>query len=384
MSAASADAAIDVRGVKTAPETWISPLTGSMPLHFGDGAVEMLPAFLEELRPDKVFIISDHRVFDIHGAFLLQLLPGRLAPEVIRIPEGESEKSLSSLESICKELFDRGATKSSVVVNFGGGVVLNVGGLSASLCYRGLRFVQVPTTMMAQSDVIVSNKQGVNFAGGKNRLGVFATPKAAFADPRFCATEPPRQLRAALVEYAKNAVLLGGAHFDAALRFFEQGDLFSPAGLRLLLRSSLEQKFEIARLDPTEREFGMVLEYGHTVGHAVEGLSQGRVLHGEAVYHGMNVAGRLANRLGIFPDVEYKRQSLLLSHIRGIPTVPPDISVGQILQAAHRDNKKKDPGLSFILLQAIGRPHRTGPTVLTSVSEEDLRQVLLEYRDALL
>jgi 3-dehydroquinate synthase len=116
----------------------------------------------------------------------------------------------------------------------------------------------------------------------------------------------------------------------------------------------------------------------------VEGLSQGRVLHGEAVYHGMNVAGRLANRLGIFPDVEYKRQSLLLSHIRGIPTVPPDISVGQILQAAHRDNKKKDPGLSFILLQAIGRPHRTGPTVLTSVSEEDLRQVLLEYRDALL
>ena len=376
---------VPMRGqVKTAPETWISPLAGNMPIHFGDGALDLLPSFLEELRPDKVFIVSDHHVFDIHGAFLLQLLPGDLAPEVIRIPEGEGEKNLASLELIARELFERGATKSSVVVNFGGGVVLNVGGLAASLCYRGLRFVHVPTTMMAQSDVIVSNKQGVNFAGGKNRLGLFSTPMAAFADPRLCATEPMRQLRAALVEYAKNALILGGAHYGAAMAFFEDGDPLSPANLRRLLRSSLEQKFEIARLDPTEREFGMVLEYGHTVGHAVECLSQGRVLHGEGVYHGMNVAGRLANAMGLLPDAEFKNQSLLLGRIRGIPGIPADISVGQILKAVQHDNKKKDANLAFILLQAVGRPHRSGPTVLTSVPEETLRLALLEYRDALL
>ena len=96
-------------------------------------------------------------------------------------------------------------------MNFGGGVVLNLGGLAASLMYRGIRFVHVPTTLMAQSDVIVSNKQGINFASGKNRLGVFTVPAAAFADPRFYATESPRQLRASLVEYCKNAILLGGA-----------------------------------------------------------------------------------------------------------------------------------------------------------------------------
>ncbi len=315
---------------------------------------------------------------------MLQLLHGRFAPEVIRIPEGENEKKLSNLEFLCKELFDRGATKSSVVVNFGGGVVLNIGGLSASLAYRGIRFLQVPTTLMAQSDVIVSNKQGINFDGGKNRLGVFSVPQAAFADPRFISTEPPRQLRAALVEYCKNAIILGGAHFDAALRYFEEGDVFSPAKLRRLLRFSLEQKFEIAKQDPGERGFGLILEYGHTVGHAVECLSQGRVLHGEAVYHGMNVAGRLANILGIFPDAEYKRQSLLLGRLRSIPSLPADISVGQILQGVQRDNKKKDKDLAFILMRGIGRPHRNGNSVLTPVAEEALRQVLLEYRDALL
>src|SRR5690606_24062458 len=130
------------------------------------------------------------------------------------------------------ELFDRGATRSSVVVTFGGGVVLNVGGLAAGLVYRGIRFVHVPTTLMAQSDVIVSNKQGINFGGGKNRLGLFATPAAALCDPRFFATETPRQVRAALVEYAKNAILLGGAHYENALETFREkcgaGDALAP------------------------------------------------------------------------------------------------------------------------------------------------------------
>ena len=371
--------------IKTAVETWVSPLLGNMPIFFGDGAAAQLPQFLDQQQFDKVFIVTDPRVFDLHGAFLMQLFPGLFSPEVIRIPEGENGKNLVNLEGICKELFDRGATKNSLVLNFGGGAVLNVGGLAASLCYRGLRFIQIPTTMMAQSDVIVSNKQGINFAGGKNRLGLFATPLAAFADPRFCRTEAPRSLKSALVEFAKNAILLGGEEFEQVVDFLSESENdFSSERLNQLLRASLLQKFAIAKLDPSEKNFGLVLEYGHTVGHAIEGLSQGRMLHGEAVYHGMNIEGRLANLIGLFPDTEYKRQSLLLSRIRGIPSVPADISVGQLMQSVHRDNKKRDAGLSFVLLQAIGQPHFTGPSVLTSVSEDALRQVLLEYRDALL
>jgi 3-dehydroquinate synthase len=365
-------------------ETWISPLAGGMPIHFGDGAVEKLPELLTTLAPDKVFVVSDPHVFDLYGAYLVQMLGPRFAPEVILVPEGENEKKMANLEVLCGELFDRGATKSSVVVNFGGGVVLNLGGLAASLVYRGIRFLHVPTTLMSQSDVIVSNKQGINFAGGKNRLGLFAVPQAAFCDPRFFATESPRQLRAALVEYCKNALLLGGIHYDNAVAAFESGDILGAASLRQLLRYSLEQKFEIAKLDPTERAFGLVLEYGHTVGHATEFLSQGRLLHGEAVYHGMMVAGRLANTLGYFSDAEHAKQKDLLGRLKGIPAIPTDISVGQIMQGAQRDNKKRDKGLAFILLEGIGKPRVSGGSVLTPVPETALEQALLEYRDAVL
>ena len=368
-------------------ETWVSPLTGNTPIHFGDGAADKLPGILGELAPDRVFVVSDPHVFDLYGAFLVQLLGPRFAPEVVLIPEGENEKKLENLETLCEELFDRGATRSSVVVPFGGGVVLNVGGLAAGLVYRGIRFVHVPTTLMAQSDVIISNKQGINFAGGKNRLGLFASPAASLCDPRFFATESKRQLRAALVEYAKNAVLLGGAHYDNALEAFS-GDPLSGAALRRVLRLSLEQKFEIARLDPGERAYGLVLEYGHTVGHAAEYLSQGRLLHGEAVFHGMMVAGRVANMLGILPDAELAKQRALLDRVGAVPPIPADISVGQIVQAARRDNKKRDHNLAFILMDAVGQPHRTrterGESVLTPVPEEALRQALTEYRDALL
>ena len=360
-------------------ETMISPLAGHMPIHLGDGALDLLPGLLQGLSPDKVIIISDPHVFDLYGTFLIQILSSQFALEVILIPEGEGEKKLSTFESLCKELFERGATKSTVVVNFGGGVVLNIGGMAASMIYRGIRFVHVPTTLMAQSDVIVSNKQSVNFAGGKNRLGLFSLPVAAFADPRFFATEMPRQLRASLVEYCKNAILLGGAHFETARRFFAEGNPLAPGKLRQLLRYSLEQKFEIAKQDPTERGFGLILEYGHTIGHVVEFLSQGRVLHGEAVFHGMNVAGRLANKLGILPDAEHNKQMQLLGSIPEIPGIPAEISVGQIMQSVQRDNKKRDKGLAFILMQAIGKPHRHGESMLTTVPEEVLHQILLDY-----
>src|SRR5687768_6933824 len=135
---------------KRPSEVWTSPLEGGMPIHFGEGAADSLPGLLDALRPDKIVIVSDNRTFGLHGAFLLQLLSAHFAPEIILIPEGEGEKSMANLETICQGLFERGITKSSVVVNFGGGVVLNIGGLSASLVYRGIRFVQVPTTLMAQ------------------------------------------------------------------------------------------------------------------------------------------------------------------------------------------------------------------------------------------
>ncbi len=372
-------------------QTLLSPLLGNMPIHYGARAIEYLPELLKNLNPDKVFILSDHHVFRLYGSSILQLLSSRYAPETILIPEGENEKKISNLEFICEEIFERGVTKSSLVLNLGGGVILNMGGLAASLVYRGIRFVQIPTTLMAQSDVIISNKQGINFGGGKNRLGLYNSPVCAIADSRFFKSESPRQIKAAMVEYAKNALLLGGKHFIEASRFFALEDKTSAFNLQHMLENSLAQKFEIARLDPLEKGLGLMLEYGHTVGHALEYLSQGRLLHGEAVYHGMNIAGMLAVQKGIMSTAEWKKQSVLLSHIQGIPTIPADISIGQILQTVQRDNKKVGQDIAFIILKAIGDVYRpnyafsgSSASVLTPVTVTELSPVLAEYWDALL
>jgi len=185
-----------------------------------------------------------------------------------------------------------------------------------------------------------------------------------------------------MVEYCKNAILLGGAHYQTAMDFFAAGDWYEEPKLAALLRHSLTQKFEIARLDPKEKGLGLMLEYGHTVGHALEWISQGRMLHGEAVYHGMQVAGLLANRMGILPDAELRNQSLLLQNLHCIPSIPAEISIGQILQAVQRDNKKTAKGLAFILMQGIGRVHREDPkqdSVLTAVPEAELAATLQAY-----
>lgn len=365
-------------------QSLVSPLNGESPIHYGENAVDLLPDLVRSLRPDKVFVISDRKVFQLYGSFLLHRFDQGEAPEVILIPSGELEKNLENLTWVCQELFDRGATKSSLVINFGGGVVLNLGGMAASLVYRGIRFLHVPTTLMAQSDVIVSNKQGINFAGGKNRLGLFSTAVASIADPRFFGTEPLRQIKAALVEWCKNALLLGGMHYERALAYFEQGDGFSTHRLRTMVGHSLEQKFAIAELDPGERKYGLILEYGHTVGHALEFLAQGRLLHGEAVYHGLRVAGRLSHAMGLLPADELAKQEKLLDHLHCMPSIPPEFSVAQILQGVRKDNKKENKGHSFVLLKAIGEPHRHGESVMIPVQEETLQQVLLDYRDSLL
>jgi len=365
-------------------ECWTSPLAGHAKVHFGRGAFDLLPDLLAAENPDKVFVITDPKVFGLYRAPLMHLLAEGFTLETLLIPEGETEKTLGNLEKVCNELFERGITRSSIVVTFGGGVVLNLGGLAASLAYRGVRLFHVPTTLMAQSDVIISNKQGINFAGGKNRLGVFHAPVASLADPRFCKTESLRQLKAAMAEYAKNALLLGGKHFDEAVAFFAGGDWFADAKLDKLLRDSLAQKFEIARLDPREKGLGLMLEYGHTVGHALEWLCHGRLLHGEAVWHGMNVAGLLANRMGLLPDEEYRKQTSLLQHLACIPSIPAEISVGQIMQSVQKDNKKTAQGLGFVLLESVGKVHSHGQGVLTPIDETLLHDVIKAYRGATL
>lgn len=372
---------------------WKSPLWGHTPILEGHDSLKALTKFIEESQPDKLFVLSDPTILKYHQQRLFESFPSTIRSQVetITIPCGEQNKSLGNLEYICQTILNKGGSKRSLLLNFGGGVVLNIGGLAASLLYRGIPFIHVPTTFLAQSDVIVSNKQSVNFAGSKNKLGCFTPAHGVFLTTEWVHTEPPRQVYAALVEYCKNALILGKEHYSTALATLERiqkspSCLFEE--LPGILRDSLKQKFIIAELDPHEGGEGLILEYGHTAGHALEQISEGSLFHGEAVWHGMHVAGRIAQLLGVFSKEDLKKQQELLNLIPNIPNLAdtvPHLGPKRWLQGIHKDNKKIDAGFHWILLSAVGRIHRTGKHApLTPVSQEITLQALQEYCHAVL
>jgi len=367
---------------RTDINTQYSPLLGNTPIHFGKSSIEYLPEILAELAPDRLFIISDTTVYPIHSEILKNNIPEKYEYHEVIIDPGESTKNLANLDSICETLFSQGCTRSSLVLNFGGGVILNLGGMAASLVYRGIRFIQIPTTLLAQSDVIVSNKQSINFAGSKNRLGVFSPAQAVIIDPQWLATEPVRQTRSAMVEYCKNALILGQDNYQKAIKVCQS----DPSGgdFEKIILDSLQQKFEIARKDPTEKQFGLILEYGHTAGHAIEYLSNGKLYHGEAIWHGLNIAGDLGVEIGIFDRDENKKQKDLLSLIPCIPPLPEFIDTKMVCRELLKDNKKTGDGIQFVLLSRLGTVAKTDSSILTPVDDEVLEKVIHHYLNAVL
>ncbi len=363
-------------------KTTFSPLEGKMPIYFGRSSIEVLPNVIKETSPDKIFILSDTTVYPLHKEGLLAQIDSSIPVFEWIMDPGENNKSLQSLEQICEFMFDKGASKSSLLINFGGGVILNLGGLAGSMLYRGISFLQVPTTLLAQSDVIVSNKQSVNFAGSKNRLGVFCTPKAAIVDSQWLSTEPVRQIRSALVEYCKNALILGGEHYEKALKVCSSNP--SQQDLDNVIYDSLQQKFEIARKDPSERKFGLILEYGHTAGHAIEYLSNGKFYHGEAVWHGLHIAGDLGEAMGVFAPEDNLKQKRLLKLIHCIPPINDFVNPDNLFREIQKDNKKTGDDTKFVLLSRIGKVATHGSSVLTHVNSDVLKHILSQYLNAVL
>lgn len=361
------------------PKKLISPLVGETPLFFGKDSVSHLKFLLSDLLPDKIAIIADERVLEFHRKRLQEFLPPEIPTHWITLQAGETNKNWNNLEILCLELFQAKLTKTSIVINFGGGVTLNMGGLAASLVYRGLRFIQVPTSFLAQSDVIVSNKQSINFAGGKNRLGAYQPATAVIIDPQWLSTENDRLQRAALIEYAKNALLLGEPHYGRALAHLglKERPLYS------ILERSLEQKFEIAHRDPTEKGYGLALEYGHTVGHALEYHSHGQLLHGEAVWFGMQFAGVISVKMGFLQEEDYQNHQKLLELCRPNVNLPP-IEISQFLDLLDKDNKKIGNEHRFILLDKIGQVHQEDHSLLTKVPQNLLINTAKEMLNALL
>lgn len=330
-----------------------------------DYEVVVAPGALKELgqrllalgNVGPVVLVTNPTVRTLYGKTTeASLREAGIDPVFAEIPDGERYKTMATLETILDAALSRGADRSSVIVALGGGVVGDLAGFAAATLYRGVRLYMVPTTLLAQVDSSVGGKTGINRPHGKNLVGAFHQPSGVLADTATLATLPEREYRAGLAEVIKYGVILDAEFFARLERNAEALNARDPELLGEVVERCVQLKAYVVERDERERGLRRLLNFGHTVGHAVEkATGYSRLLHGEAVSIGMVVAARLSAVLGVCgPEVEARVRTL--SSALGLPTaIPADVDPAVVVDAVAYDKKAHGDKVVFVVAEAIGR-----------------------------
>ena len=353
------------------------PIPGrSYEVTIGSGVVDAAGSILPDLgRAAHAFVIVDAAVADPWLSRLTEALEGRSLHIVpLTVPSGEAAKTMDVYGTLLHQLASQEAHRDDVVVALGGGTVGDLAGFVASTYMRGLGLIQVPTTLIGQLDAAVGGKTAVNLPEGKNLVGTFHQPLAVLCDVKALATLPDRDFRSGLAEVAKYGLALDPELLERLER--DPGPVLArePMALEALVTRCVRIKAATVAADERDAAGRLFLNYGHTLGHALERLDAfaGRS-HGEAVAIGMVFAARLAVSRGLAGEQVTQRTARVLTSL-GLETDGPLPSARDILTAFRMD-KKFHGGVRFVLLRAVG-----DPTVVEGVTEEELRTVLREMR----
>lgn len=285
----------------------------------------------------------------------------------IELPDGEAHKSIATMQTILDRLATSGAGRDTTVIALGGGVVGDIAGFAAACYMRGVAFIQVPTTLLAQVDSSVGGKTGVNHPKGKNLVGAFHQPSAVLIDTSTLSTLPDRELKAGLAEVIKHGAICDIEFFAWLEENMQKLLRKEPPALAHAVRRSCEIKAEVVADDEREAGRRAILNFGHTFGHAIEHcLGYGKWLHGEAVAAGMVMAAELSG----LDTAGVARLSALIEQA-GLPSRPPEIGADSWMQAMGMDKKVKQDQLRFVLLHALGNAHIT-----SHYDHELLRQLI--------
>jgi 3-dehydroquinate synthase len=344
-------------------------------IDIGEGKLASVGETLRSLRAGgRVAVVTDTHVGPLYAAKVTDSL-GRagFTHRTFTIPAGEESKSVRRLVELWNGFIESGMDRNSTVVAVGGGVVGDLAGFAAATFMRGIRLVQVPTTVVACVDSAVGGKTAVDLESGKNLVGAFHQPAAVLVDPAALRTLPPRELRAGLAEVIKYGVIMDERLF---------GDL--EAGIERLLRSEpdftgevirrcCELKAEVTAQDERDAGRRAILNYGHTVGHALEKVAGfGTLLHGEAVAAGMVAASRIAGKLRLVAGDVTSRQKVLLERT-GLPVTLGQANSAAVIEAMRRDKKTTEGRLNLVLPTRIGQV-----LVVKDVAPETVAEVLEE------
>lgn len=328
----------------------------SYPILVAAGALSLVGAELAKRGVGrKVVLVSDPAIARLHAESLVRSL-GQAGFDVaqVAVPAGEQAKRLEVASDLWDRLLDAGCDRTSTVVALGGGAVGDVAGFAAATYMRGMNFVQVPTTLLAQVDASSGGKTAINHPRGKNLIGAFHQPRLVIVDPVVLTTLPEREFRSGLAEVIKHGIVLDAGYFHDLETSIPQLLARDLATLEWVVAGSCRLKARVVERDEQEAELRWVLNYGHTVGHALEAATGfRRWAHGEAVSLGIAAEARLAERLGIGSPATTERQLRLLSAV-GLPVKGLQVDPAIVVEALSRDKKSRDGRVSFVFAPEIG------------------------------
>jgi len=325
----------------------------SYPIAIGSGLLDRLPQFVAPLAPTSVTIVTNEVVGPLYAQRALRALTG-ITTRVVELPDGEQHKGWTTVSHVLNALVTARVDRRGVIIALGGGVIGDIAGFAASIFMRGIRYVQVPTTLLAQVDSSVGGKTGINHPGGKNLIGAFHQPSAVISDPDTLKTLPPRELSAGVAEILKHGLVADPQYFEQTVGSIDALRAHNAAALTDAIAGSCEIKASIVARDEREAGERAVLNLGHTFGHAIEAMTgYSGWLHGEAVACGLVIAAELSRLLGSLPATDVKVIEAAVARA-GLPRRVEGLSALNAIEVM-RGDKKTDAGqLRFIVLDRIG------------------------------
>ncbi|TQR34495.1 3-dehydroquinate synthase [Campylobacter sp. MIT 99-7217] len=336
--------------------------------------------FIDELErlefKGKVAILTNAKVAGLHLQSLLEKIKAKEL-FIITIKDGEEYKNLNTVEYILDQMFISKLDRKSTLIAFGGGVITDIGGFVASIYQRGIKFINIPTTLLAMVDAAVGGKTGVNSSFGKNLIGSFYQPSAVYCESKFLRTLGSRELSAAMAEFIKMAVVFD----EQILSFIETLNESDFLNARLddsiygeIIFKSINLKARVVEEDEKESGRRMLLNYGHTFAHVIENQTHYKTyLHGEAVAIGMNMANVLALKLKMIDKNEFERIKKLIEKFK-LPSFYQIQNINEFYEAFYLDKKSLNQSLNFILAQNIGKAK-----IVSNIDKEVILEALAHF-----
>ena len=339
----------------------------------GSGLLGKLGERLSQIvEPSRIVLITHPSLFKIYGDKVLSGFKDQgWTADLIEVEEGETSKTLGQAEKIFDRLLDLKCDRKSVLIALGGGVIGDLVGFVAATFQRGVPFVQVPTTLLSQVDSSVGGKTAVNHPKGKNMIGAFYQPCLVLADLDTLQTLPQKEFRAGLAEIIKYGVISDSSLFEYLEKNVEKILQLDKKCLEYIIKTSCSIKAEVVEKDELENHYRMILNFGHTLGHAIEALTHySKFIHGEAVAIGMVYAAKLSQKLGKCQEGIPRRLDRLVRKF-GLPADLPDLHSKAIIESLYHDKKTMNHKIKFILIKDIGRVE-----IVEDMPEADILKIL--------